>query len=97
MGSTCVKTNEWDTIADADTGEEPYQRILDGKGMPDDWATSVVIPNFKGKGGINNCGMHNGVKLLELAKKIVDKVLQKRLRKVATIDDIHRQRKKIKF
>ena len=28
---------------------EHYHRILDGKGMAEDWATSVAIPIFKGK------------------------------------------------
>ena len=37
------------------------QRILDVKGMPADWATSVAIPIFKGKGDITNCGMYRGV------------------------------------
>ena len=26
---------------------ELFQNILDGKGMPVDWATSVIIPIFK--------------------------------------------------
>ena len=25
------------------------QRVLDGKGMPEEWKTSVVVPIFKGK------------------------------------------------
>ena len=41
------------------------QRILDGKGMPEDWASSVAIPIFKGKGDIMNCGMHVVIELLE--------------------------------
>ena len=60
------------------------QNILDGKGMPADWATSVAIHIFKGKGDIMNCGMH----LLEHAMKIVVEVLDNRLRKVVTIYDI---------
>ena len=52
---------------------EHCQRILDVKGMPAaDWATSVTIPIFKGKGDIINCGMYSGVKLLEHAIKIVE-------------------------
>ena len=31
-------------------------RILDGKGIPEDRATSVVIPVYEGKGDIMNCG-----------------------------------------
>ena len=67
---------------------ELCQRILDGKGMPADWATSVAIPIFKGKRDIMNCGMHKGVKLLEHAMKIVEKVLEKRLNKIVMIDDM---------
>ena len=63
-------------------------RILDGKRMPDDWSTSAVIPIFKVKGDIMNCGMYREVKLLEQAMKIIEKLPEKRLRKVVTIDDI---------
>ena len=56
---------------------ELCHRILDGKGMPEDWATSVTIPIFKGKGDIMNCGMYMGVKLLEHAIKMVEEVLEK--------------------
>ena len=59
--------------------------ILEGKGMPEDWVTSVAIPIFKGKGDMN-CGMHRGEKLLKHAIKIIEKVLEKRLRKIVAID-----------
>ena len=29
--------------------EELCQRVLDGRGMPDEWKTSVIVPIFKGK------------------------------------------------
>ena len=56
--------------------------------MPEDWATSIVIPILKGKGNIMNCVVHRGVKLLERAMKIVEKVLENRLRKIAAVDDM---------
>ena len=31
------------------------QRVLDEKGIPDEWKTSVVVPIFKGKGDVMNC------------------------------------------
>ena len=52
-------------------------RMLDENGMPEDRATCVVIPILKGKVDIMNCGMYGGVKLLEHAMKIVEKVLMK--------------------
>ena len=32
------------------------QRILDGKGMPDELKTSVIVPIFKGNGNVMSCG-----------------------------------------
>ena len=43
------------------------QRVCDGKGMPEEWKTSVVVPIFKGKGDVMGCWAYRGVKLLEHA------------------------------
>ena len=48
------------------------QRELDGKGRPDKWQTSVLIPVFKGKGDVRNCNTYRGVRVLEHAIKIVE-------------------------
>ena len=50
---------------------ELCQSVLDERGMPDEWALSVEVPIFKGKGDAINCGAYRGVKLLEHAMKIV--------------------------
>ena len=62
------------------------QDVLDGKGIPADWAMSVVVPIFKGKGDAMSCGSYRGIKLLEHAMKIVERVMEKRLRQMVTID-----------
>ena len=49
---------------------ELCQGVLDGRGMPDEWVLSVVVPNFKGKGDAISCGAYRGVKLLQHAIKI---------------------------
>ena len=41
------------------------QRVLDGKGIPDEWKTSIVVPIFKEKGDVMNCGSYTGMKSLE--------------------------------
>ena len=33
---------------------EVCQRMLDGKGTPDEWQTSVLVTIFKGKGDVRN-------------------------------------------
>ena len=53
------------------------QRVLDAKGIPDEWKTSVVVLIFKGKRDVFNCGSHSGVKLLEHGTKIIERVLER--------------------
>ena len=56
------------------------QRVLDGKGIADEWKTSVVEPIFKGKGDVMNCGSYREVKLLEHDMKVIERVLERRIR-----------------
>ena len=64
------------------------QRVLDGKGMPEEWKTSVVVPIFKGKEDVMDSGAYREVKLPEHAMKIVERVLENRIRGLVTIDDM---------
>ena len=71
---------------------ELCQGVLDGRGMLDEWALSVVVPIFKGKGDAMNCGAYRGVKLLQHAMKMVEKVLDtfcRRLRRMVKVDEMH--------
>ena len=56
--------------------------ILDGKDMPHDWRTSTVVSIYKKKGSVMNCERYRGVKLLEHGMKVVERLLEKRLRRV---------------
>ena len=58
------------------------QRVLDGKGMSKDWKTSVMVPIYKGKGDVTNCSAYTNkrVKLLEHGMKIIERVLEKRIK-----------------
>ena len=67
---------------------ELCQGVLDGRRMPDEWALSVVVPIFKGKGDAMSCGAYRGVKLLDHAMKIVEKVLERRLRCMVNVDEM---------
>ena len=61
---------------------ELCQRVLDGRGMPDEWKTSVIVPFFKGKSDVISCGSYRGMKLPEHAMKIVEIVLERRKRTI---------------
>ena len=65
---------------------ELCQRVLHRKEMPDEWQTSVLVPIFKGKKHVRNCITYKGVKLLEHAMKVVERVLERRIRELVNID-----------
>ena len=67
---------------------ELCQRVLDDRGMPDEWKTSVMLSIFKGKSDVMSCGSYRGVKLLEHAMKIVERVLERRIRTLVNLNKI---------
>ena len=56
--------------------------------MREECKTSVVVPIFKGKRDVMDCGAYRGVKLLKHAMKIVERVLENRMKGLVTIDDM---------
>ena len=62
--------------------------MLDGKGMSDEWQTSVLVPIFKEKRDVRSCITYRGVKLLEHAMKIVERVLERRIRELVNVDSM---------
>ena len=50
---------------------EQCQRILDGRGMTDEWKTSAIVLAFKGKSVVMSCGSYMGVKLQEMPRKLL--------------------------
>ena len=67
---------------------EICQGVLDGSGMPVECAMSVVVPIFKGKGDIRNCCCYGAVKLLEHRMIVVERVLEKRLSMMVSVDEM---------
>ena len=63
------------------------QRVLDGKGIPNEWKTSIVVPIFQRKGDVMHCGSYRGVKLLEHGMKITERVLERRIRALVDFDE----------
>ena len=57
------------------------------KGNPDEWKTNVLVPIFKGKGSVMNCGSFRGVELLEHGMKIIERVLERRIQALVDFDE----------
>jgi len=56
--------------------------------IPDDWKSSVVLPIYKGKWDPMECGSYRGIKLLEHAMKVVERIFEERTRQQIDIDDM---------
>ena len=54
--------------------------------LPEEWMLSLLVPIFKGKGDPLNPNCYRGIKLLEHAFKLYEKILDRRLREVVDID-----------
>ena len=67
---------------------EICQKVLDGFGMPAELALSIVVAIFKGKGDIRNCSCYRAVKHLEHDMKVVERVLEKRLDRIVSVDEM---------
>ena len=55
--------------------------------IPEDWKSSVVLPIHKGKGDPMECGSYRGIKLLEHAIKVVERIFECRIRQQVETDD----------
>ncbi|XP_063598226.1 uncharacterized protein LOC134774760 [Penaeus indicus] len=69
MGRTAV---EWLT--------EVFRKNLETEHMPDEWRASTLIPAFKNKGDIQDCGNNRGIKLTSHTLMMWERIIDKRLR-----------------
>ena len=61
--------------------------VRDGK-IPEDWSRSWMVNVYDGKGDALTCGSYRGIKLLEHAMKVLERVIEGRVRKIVKIDDM---------
>ena len=54
--------------------------------IPTDWTLSTLIPIYKGKGDPLECGSYRAIKLLEHGMKVLERVMERKLRERVNID-----------
>ena len=59
--------------------------ILEKEVIPDKWRESTLIPIYKEKGDIQSCGNYRGIKLMSHTLKLLERILDGRLRQVVHI------------
>ena len=55
--------------------------------IPDDWRKGILVPVYKGKGDPLVCGSYRAIKLLELPMKVLERMLEERIRCRVSIDN----------
>ena len=68
---------------------EICQNVLTGFGTPAEWALSIVVQIFNGKDDTRNCSCYRFVKFLEHGMNMVERVPEKRLNRIVTLDEMH--------
>ena len=61
--------------------------IMVSERMPDEWRSSTLIPIFKNKGDIQDCGNCRGIKLMSQTLKMWERVIEKGIRETVEKSD----------
>ena len=64
-----------------------FKEIMSTEKMPEDWRESILVPVFKNKGNILDCGNYRGIKLMAHTLKLWERVIEKRLREGVLVSD----------
>ena len=56
--------------------------------MPSDWKRSILVPLYKGTADPMECGSYRAIKLLEHAMKVMERVIEDRIREQTHIDEM---------
>ncbi|MBN3290172.1 LORF2 protein, partial [Polypterus senegalus] len=64
-----------------------FNGILESERMPEEWRRSILVPIFKNKGDVQNCGNYRGIKLMSHSMKFWARVMDARLRREVMISE----------
>ena len=67
--------------------KEKSNKITDEENIPDIWRKSILIPIYKNKGDIMNCGNYRGIKLMFHSMQLYERVHENRLRVIVSISE----------
>ena len=63
------------------------QKIFEQEKMSEEWRHSVIVPIFKEKGDIQDCGNYRGIKMISHTMKIWERIIDRRLREETSIGE----------
>ena len=67
---------------------EIIEKVWNEGEMPNDWKRSEMVTLYKQKGDSLECGSYRGIKLLEHSLKVMERIVDKRLRDLVDINEL---------
>ncbi|XP_064110281.1 uncharacterized protein LOC135218067 [Macrobrachium nipponense] len=81
-----ISVEAWKVLGDGvDILYDLMIKILEQEKIPNEWRGSILIPIFKGKGDVQECGNNRGIKLMSHTLKILERMIDARLREEVQI------------
>ena len=89
MGPDGVPVEVWKSLGEegGDMLLDLLQKLFEQKKMPEEWRDSVIVPIFKEKGDIQDCGNYRGIKMISHTMNIWERIIGRRLREETSIGE----------
>ena len=90
VGSSGISTDLIKGLKDIGVNmiKDTLEMIWREERVPKEWLKSEIVPIYKQKGDPLECGNYRGIKILEHSMKVLEKVLDKRLREIVDINEM---------
>ena len=89
MGPDGIPVEVWKSLGEGgvDMLLDLLQKIFEQEKMPEEWRDSVIVPIFKEKGDIQDCGNYRGINMIYHTMKIWERIIDRRLREETSIGE----------
>ena len=86
-GPDLIPVEVWKAIGEegVDILYDLMVKILEQEKIPEEWRESILVPIFKGKGDVQECSNYRGIKLMSHTLKILERIIDGRLREEVDI------------
>ena len=77
MGPDGIPVEVWKSLGEegVDMLLDLLQKIFKQEKMTAEWRNSVIVPIFKEKGDIQDCGNYRGIKMISQSMKIWERII----------------------
>ena len=89
MGPDGIPVEVWKSLGEegVDMLLDLLQKVFEQEKIPEEWRDSMIVPIFKEKVDIQDCGNNRGIKIISHTMKIWERIIDRRLREETHIEE----------